>query len=306
MTSAATVPKAVGRDIARASDREPRIEDYTGHRAARTRLGFLIAHLLFAASWFVGTPNLLGSLLVWFVLQVGVWAGYHRYFTHRSYKTHPWFEVVLAVVGSLASQGGLFWWVSLHRHHHRTADTEEDFHSPRHGFWRSYMGWLLRDDVDERIKGAVSPDLRRPHLLWVERNDLRIRVAYAASLALLFGWSGILTYYIVPMVLCWHTSLGTNFFAHAVGSHPAECPPRGSCAARNNALVALLDLGEGWHNNHHAHPTYAHHGFYRWYQVDIVYLVLLVLEKLGIIWDVKRRPKRPKRRQPGPIGLAAA
>ena len=148
--------------------------------------------------------------------------------------------------------------------------------------------------------------MRRPHLLWVERNDVPIRVAYAASLALLFGWSGILTYYVVPMVLCWHTSLSTNYFAHAVGSHPAECPPRGSCAARNNALMALVDLGEGWHNNHHAHPTYAHHGFYRWYQVDVVYLVLLVLEKLGIIWDVKRGPRRRDRSESQPIQFAAA
>jgi stearoyl-CoA desaturase (delta-9 desaturase) len=306
MTSAAIARKAAGRDIAPASPRPPRLAELMGRRGTRTGFALLAVHLLFAASWFVGTPNLLGSLLVWFVLQVGVWAGYHRYFTHRSYKTHPWFEVVLAVVGSLASQGGLFWWVAVHRHHHRTADTEEDFHSPYHGFWRSYMGWLLRDDVDDRIKANVSPDLRRPHLLWVERHDLGIRVAYAASLALLFGWFGILTYYVVPMVLCWHTSMGTNFFAHGIGSHPFGCPPRGSCTASNNALMALIDLGEGWHNNHHAHPSYAHHGFYRWYQVDIVYLVLLVLEKLGIIWDVKRRPKRPERRQPEAIDLAAA
>ncbi|TMB18124.1 MAG: acyl-CoA desaturase [Deltaproteobacteria bacterium] len=286
--------------------REPRLEGHGGRRALSAQLGMLLAHLLFAVSWFVVTPDLVGSLLVWFVFQVGVWAGYHRYFTHRSYKTHPWFELVLAVVGCLASQGGLFWWVSLHRHHHRTADTEEDFHSPVHGFWRSYMGWLFRNEVDERIKGDVPPDLYRPHLLWVERNDVRIRIAYAASLALLFGLPGVLNYYIVPLVLCWHTSLGTNYFAHAIGSHPAECPPRGSCAARNNALVALLDLGEGWHNNHHAHPTYAHSGFYRWYQLDITYLVLLVLEQLGVIWDVKRRPRRPGQSQPTAVGLAAA
>jgi stearoyl-CoA desaturase (delta-9 desaturase) len=281
---------------------EPRAEEHLKHEAARTTLQFLVAHLLFAASWVVGRPNLVGSLLVWFVLQVAVWGGYHRYFTHRSYKTHPWFEFVLAVLGSLSGQGGLVWWVSSHRHHHRTADTEEDLHSPRHGFWRSYMGWLMRDDVNGRIKVDPSPDLRRPHLLWVERNDLRIKLAYVATVALAFGWSGILTYYVVPMVLCWHTSLGTNYFAHAVGSHPEECRPRGWCAARNNALVALLDLGEGWHNNHHAHPSYAHHGFYRWYQVDIVYLVLLVLEKLGIIWDVKRRPRPGKA---SPIARAA-
>jgi stearoyl-CoA desaturase (delta-9 desaturase) len=301
-----TVREAVGH-ISSFLHPDLQAEGNIGRSAASTRISMLVFHLLFAASWFVTEPDLLGSLLVWFILQVGVWAGYHRYFTHRSYKTHPWFEFVLAVVGCLAGQGGLFWWVSVHRHHHRTADTEADVHSPYHGFWRSYMGWLMQDDVDERIKVNVSPDLRRPHLLWVERHDLGIRVAYAASLALLFGWSGILNYYIVPMVLCWHTSMGTNFFAHAMGSHPEECPPRGSCSARNNAIVALIDLGEGWHNNHHAHPTYAHHGFYRWYQVDIVYLVLLVLEKLGIIWDVKRRPKRPERHQSAePIGLEAA
>src|SRR5207245_9094533 len=140
----------------------PRLEGHAGRRALSAQLGMLLAHLRFAVSWFVVTPDLVGSLLVWFVFQVGVWAGYHRYFTRRSYKTHPWFELVLAVVGCLASQGGLFWWVSVHRHHHRTADTEEDFHSPPHGFWRSYMGWLLRDDVNDRIKGDDVPDLRCP------------------------------------------------------------------------------------------------------------------------------------------------
>jgi stearoyl-CoA desaturase (delta-9 desaturase) len=292
-----TLPES-SRGVLTAGDRRSR--SITG-----TTVWFVACHILFVLYWFAGHPYLPGALLGWFVLQVGVWAGYHRYFTHRSFKTHPWFEWVLAVLGSLSSQGGLIWWVSVHRHHHRTADTEEDFHSPRHGFWRSYMGWLLRDEVDEQIRLDPSPELRRPHLLWVERNDVRIRLAWAATLLLVAGWHGLLAGYIVPMVLCWHTSLGTNFFAHAMGSHPAPCPPKGSCSARNNALIALLDLGEGWHNNHHAHPTYAHHGFHRWYQVDVVYLVLLLLEQLGIIWDVKRRPRRPRSRHL-PLGVDAA
>jgi stearoyl-CoA desaturase (delta-9 desaturase) len=279
--------------ISSAVPREPQIEGIRGRTVASTRWSFFIFHVLFAASWFVGQPNLLGSLLAWSILQVGVFAGYHRYFAHRSYKTHPWFEFVLAVLGSLAYQGGLLWWVSEHRHHHRTADTDEDFHSPRDGFWHSHMGWLLRDGVDDGIKWDLIPDLRRPHLVWVDRNDVWIKVAYAAALALMFGWSGILTYWVVPVVLCWHTSLATNSFCHAFGSHPTECPPKGSCKARNNALVGFLNLGEGWHNNHHVHPGYAHHGFHRWYELDVVYLVLLGLEKLGIIWDVKRRPRRP-------------
>jgi len=286
--------------------REPQLAEHKGRSAASTRVSFLIFHLLFAAWWFVGHPHPLGALLAWSILQVGVFAGYHRYFAHRSYKTHPWFEFVLAVLGSLAYQGGLLWWVSEHRHHHRTADTDADFHSPRDGFWRSHMGWVLRDDIDDRINWDLIPDLVRPHLLWVDRNDLRIKAAYAAALALMFGWTGVLTYWVVPVVWCWHTSLATNSFCHAFGSHRAECPPKGSCAARNNALVALLNLGEGWHNNHHAHPSYAHHGFHRWYELDVVYLFLLGLEKLGIIWDVKRRPKRRDRTRSEPAGLAPA
>jgi len=304
MTLPMTVREAVGR-MSSAWHREPDRARHKGRSAASTRVSFLIAHLLFAAYWFVGTPNVRGALLVWFILQVGVFAGYHRYFAHRSYKTHPWFEFVLAALGCLANQGGLFWWVSEHRHHHRTADTDADFHSPRDGFWHSHMGWLLRDDIDDGIKWELIPDVQRPHLTWVDRNDNRIKLAYAATLALLFGWYGILTYWIVPVVLCWHTSLATNSFCHAFGSHPTECPPKGWCAARNNALVAFLNLGEGWHNNHHTHPTYAHHGFHRWYEFDVVYVVLLALEKLGIIWDVKRRPRRPKGRHL-PLGVDAA
>jgi stearoyl-CoA desaturase (delta-9 desaturase) len=263
-----------------------------GRTVAGTRWSLFIAHVLFAAYWFVGQPNVLGALLVWFILQVGVFAGYHRYFAHRSYKTHPWFEFVLAVLGCLANQGGLLWWVSEHRHHHRTADTDADFHSPKDGFWHSHMGWLLQDDVNDGIKWDLIPDLRRPHLLWVDRHDIAIKLAYAGALALIFGWYGVLTYWVVPVVLCWHTSLATNSFCHAFGAHPTACPPKGSCRARNNPLVALVNLGEGWHNNHHTHPSYAHHGFHRWYELDVVYLVLLALEKLGIIWGVKRGPKR--------------
>lgn len=298
-----TVREAVGR-ISYALGHEPQIGE-RGRSVAHTRFWFLVFHLLFAASWFVGRPDVLGSLLVWFLLQFGVFAGYHRYFAHRSYKTHPWFEAVLAILGCLSFQGGVLWWVSEHRHHHRTADTGEDFHSPNDGFWHSHMGWLLRKDIDDRINWDLIPDLRRPIPLWVTRNDIPIKIAYAASLALIFGWHGILAYWVVPVVVCWHTSLATNSFCHALGSQPAECPPRGSCRARNNPVIAILNLGEGWHNNHHTHPGYAHHGFHRWYQLDVVYLVLLVLEKLGVIWDVKRRPRDPDRR-PLPLRPKAA
>jgi stearoyl-CoA desaturase (delta-9 desaturase) len=285
------VREAFGR-LSKALHREPQAAESTERSVPWTRWSFLVFHLLFAASWFVGEPHLLGSLLVWGLLQFGVHAGFHRYFAHRSFKTHPWFEFVLAFLGCLAYQQGPLWWASEHRHHHRSADTDDDFHSPRHGFWEAHIGWLLRKDARDRINWDLIPDLRRPIPLWVQRHQFAIRALYAASLALATGWSGILSYWIVPVVLCWHASLATNSFCHSLGSRPIACPPRGSCNARNNAIVALLNLGEGWHNNHHAYPAYAHHGFHRWYEVDVVYLVLLVLERLGVIWDVRRRSGR--------------
>jgi stearoyl-CoA desaturase (delta-9 desaturase) len=268
-----------------------------------TKWWILLFHVLFASSWFLGNSNLLGSLLVWFLLQFGVHAGYHRYFAHRSFRTSPWFEWVLACLGCLAFQEGPIWWASTHRQHHKSADTDEDIHSPRRGFWYAHIGWLLQGDLVDRIDWSLVPDLCRPIPLWVQRNQIGVRLVYAAGLLLLCGWAGLLTYWVVPVVLCWHTSFATNSFTHSFGSQPYACPPRGSCSARNNPVVAILNLGEGWHNNHHAYPTYAHHGFHRWYEVDIVYLVLLILEQLNIVWDVKRRMKSPERFWSDPPGL---
>jgi stearoyl-CoA desaturase (Delta-9 desaturase) len=254
-----------------------------------SKWALLVFHLLFVVAWFTTELDLLGALLVWFLIQCGVHAGFHRYYGHRSFRTSPWFEAVLTCLGVLAVQGGPLWWASEHRYHHQKADTDDDFHSPRHGFWHAHMGWLLREDIGDQTARALIPDQFRPIPVWFQRNLEVVRTAYAVSIVLMFGWAGLLSYWVIPVVVCWHTTSLGNSFGHSMGSHPSECPPRGSCSARNNALVALLDLGEGWHNNHHAYPAYAHHGFHKWYQVDIVYAVLFVLEKLGMIWDVKKK-----------------
>ncbi len=243
-------------------------------------------HLLFVVSWWLPGANLFGSVLVWFVLQLSVHLGYHRYFAHGSFKTYAAFEFLIACIGCLAFQNGPIWWASKHRHHHRVADTDTDHHSPNSGFWHAHIGWLLKNEADD-IDWRFVPDLRRPIPLWVERHQRVLHLLYISSVVLMFGLPALLTFWIVPIVLCWHTTFATNSFCHLFGSQPFKSRLHESCSARNNAMVAIMNLGEGWHNNHHAYPARSHHGFYRWYQWDLVYIVLLLLAKVGLVWDLK-------------------
>jgi stearoyl-CoA desaturase (delta-9 desaturase) len=253
----------------------------------RGRWVFSIFHLSLLSFWFGATPDPQCTLLIWFFMQMGVHAGYHRYFAHRSFRTYPWFEFILGVVGCLALQNGPIWWSAKHRSHHMHADTELDQHSPKKSFWHSHIGWLLADCVGE-IEWRYVADLRRPIPLWIEKHQDWLHGIYVCGGLLLGGWEGLLNWWVLPIVICWHTTFSTNSICHTVGTCPQRCHPIAVCNARNNILVAIINLGEGWHNNHHARPTLSHHGYYRWYQLDIVYSVLLVFEFFGLVWNLKR------------------
>jgi stearoyl-CoA desaturase (delta-9 desaturase) len=257
-------------------------------RFTRSKWTFLLFHLLCLLYCVVGRVDFIGSFTVWFVMQMGVHSGYHRYFSHASFRTYPWFEFILGCAGCLAFQNGPLWWASKHRRHHQFADTGNDLHSPTKGFWHSHVGWLWSKEADD-IDCKLIPDLLRPIPIWIESYQVWIHVIYVSTVYLLGGWNGLLAWWITPVVVCWHTTFATNSFCHTIGSHPYKCRPYGFCMARNNFLVAIANLGEGWHSNHHANPSRCHHGFYRWYQLDIVYIVLLFLEKLGIVWGLKRQ-----------------
>src|SRR5919197_1064592 len=158
-----------------------------GRSVPASKWALLIFHPLFVVAWFITEPDLLGSLLVWFLIQFGVHAGFHRFYAHRSFRTSTGFEAVLTSLGTLAVQGGPLWWASEHRYHHRKAHTEDDFHSPRHGFWHAHIGWLLREDIGDQTARALIPDLYRPIPVWFQRNLELVRIAYAVSMALMFG-----------------------------------------------------------------------------------------------------------------------
>jgi stearoyl-CoA desaturase (delta-9 desaturase) len=254
----------------------------------RGRWVFLLFHLSLGAYCAGVTLRPIATLMVWLMMQVGIHAGHHRYFAHRSFRTYPWFEFVLGAAGCLALQNGPIWWSAKHRIHHLHADTELDNHSPSKSFWHSHIGWLLADGVGD-IEWHYVSDLRRPIPLWIESHQDWIHGLYVMTILLLGGWQSLLNCWVLPIVICWHTTFSTNSFCHVLGTRPHKCQPGAVCNARNNLLVAIINLGEGWHNNHHANPSLGHHGYYRWYQIDIVYTVLLAWEWLGLIWQLKRR-----------------
>jgi stearoyl-CoA desaturase (Delta-9 desaturase) len=212
--------------------------------------------------------------------------GYHRYFAHRSFKTSRAMQFILAVAGSLGAERGPLWWADTHRYHHRYADTPRDIHSPHvQGFLYAHSGWFM--DKRHRVTDlARVPDLARfPELVWIDRFNYLPHILLAAALYLALGWPGLLWGYCVSTVLVWHSTHVIQSFAHSFGTRRYPT----SDESRNSFLLALLTLGEGWHNNHHYFPASSRAGF-RWWEIDPCYYVLRILSWLGLIWDLRQPP----------------
>ena len=221
--------------------------------------------------------------LLYLVRMFGVTAGYHRYFAHRSYKTSRAGQLALALIAMSSGQRGVLWWAWHHRHHHRYSDRPEDFHSPRHGgFWRAHLLWWM----DARCR---TPDLRQvrdlaryPELRLLERAYAVPALATAALCGLIGGWGGFVVGFCWSTVLLWHGTLTINSLSHLIGSQPYETGDD----SRNHWLLALITLGEGWHNNHHRFPTSVRQGMGPW-QLDLTWLALSGLARLGLVWDLR-------------------
>jgi stearoyl-CoA desaturase (delta-9 desaturase) len=215
----------------------------------------------------------------------GITAGYHRYFAHKSFKTSRAFQFLLAVLGCTATQKGPLWWCGTHRRHHATTDREGDPHSPRQGFWYAHQGWIF----DPRWGGTpielIRDFARYPELRWLNRWHVVPPIALAALCYATAGFAGLVWGFSVSTVLLWHATYCVNSVAHLFGSRRYATPD----TSRNNALVALLTFGEGWHNNHHHYQASARQGF-RWWELDITYGGLRALRALGLIWDLREPP----------------
>jgi sn-2 palmitoyl-lipid 9-desaturase len=230
--------------------------------------------------------------LHWLFGGIGICLGYHRLLSHRSFQVPKGLEYAIALCGALALQGGPIFWVGNHRRHHaHTEDLEKDPYSGQRGFWWSHMGWILTPQAEtfsSQHYRALAPDLARQSFYgWLDRWFLPLQVLLAVLLYGLGGWSFVIYGIFVRSVLLWHTTWLVNSATHRWGYQTF----RSKDNARNLWWVSLLTYGEGWHNNHHAHPHSAQSGC-DWWEVDPTWWVIQLLQRVGLAKKVTTLPRR--------------
>jgi stearoyl-CoA desaturase (delta-9 desaturase) len=254
-----------------------------------------------AAIWTgVSVRSLVLCFVLYWLFMFAITGGYHRYFSHRTYKTSRWFQFVLAVLGTMTVQKGPLWWAARHRHHHKFSDEPEDVHSPlQRGFWTAHIGWILTPSNTATDLRAVKDLAKYPELRWIGKYHWLAPALMAVGAYLFDGWRGFIVGTGWALVLSWHTTFTINSLAHLWGTRRYPTTD----TSRNNFLLALLTMGEGWHNNHHHYQHTVRQGFY-WWEIDASYYVLRALAVVGIVWDLKLPPARVY--APQTVGEAAA
>ncbi len=216
---------------------------------------------------------------------LAITVGFHRYFSHRSFKTSRAFQFLLAALGCTLFQMGPLWWAAHHRKHHRHSDQDEDLHSPRHGFLWSHFLWAYTPRMTEPDWGTVRDFTRYPEMRALEKFCHLPGLLLAGACYLAGGWPAVVVGFCFSTVLVYFLTNSVNSFGHLFG--PRNFDTRDD--SRNNLLLGYMALGDGWHNNHHHYPKSAHHGFY-WWEWDTSYRAIRLLRRLGLVWDVRTVP----------------
>jgi stearoyl-CoA desaturase (Delta-9 desaturase) len=235
-----------------------------------------------------------------YVLRMwAITAGYHRYFSHRTFKTSRVFQFVMAWLGTSSMQNGPLWWASWHRRHHKYSDTPLDPHSPvQRGFWYSHFGWALDGKHGDPDLSNVRDLVRYPELVFLDKHKWLPIGAYIGACFAVAGWAGVVWGFSVSTVLLYHGTLFINSLGHVWGTRRYATGDQ----SRNNPLLAIITLGEGWHNNHHHHMNSARQGFF-WWEVDVSYYALRILSWMGIVWAIREPTEKVLR---GPLASVPA
>ncbi len=281
------------------SRRGPRAVD---ERPSWPALGLLAFHLVPLLAIFTGvtwTSAILCLVLFsgrgWFIT-----AGFHRYFSHRSYRIGRVGQFLLAFGGTSAAQHGPLWWASHHRIHHRFTEGENDPHSPSKGLLWSHMGWVVCAKHQKPDRSIMKDFSKYPELVFLDRFDWLPPLIVALACFAIAGWSGVVVGFFLSTVMLFHATFTVNSVAHVWGRRRFATED----TSRNSMFVALLAGGEGWHNNHHRYAASARQGFY-WWEIDPTYYTLVVLRAIGIVSDMRLPPasvleegRRGERREP--------
>ena len=246
---------------------------------------FVLAHFAcFAAIWtgITWKAAAIGVALYWLrIFAIG--AGYHRYFSHRAYSTGRISQFILAFFSQSSAQRSVLWWAAKHRHHHLHSDTVRDVHSPRHkGFMYSHVGWIFSVKHASADLVTIADFARYPELKFLHRFELLPAIVVAGACFAFAGWSGLIVGFFCSTALLYHATFCINSLAHVHGRKRYVTGDD----SRNNWLLAIFTMGEGWHNNHHACQSSVRQGF-RWWEFDPTYYILKALSWFGIVWALK-------------------
>ena len=266
-------------------------------------LPFLAVHLTcFLAFWVGVSPiALFFAGLFYFVRMFAITGVYHRYFSHTTYKTSRFFQFLLAVLGATTVQRGALWWASHHRHHHLYSDTAQDVHSPRRsGFWWSHIGWIMNKSNFPTDYKRIPDFAKYPELVFLNRFDLLVPVLFAVSTFVLgsalqrwapsLGTSGgqmLIWAFFISTVALFHGTFTINSLSHLIGRVRFDTGDD----SKNSWFLAIITMGEGWHNNHHYYQASARQGFY-WWEYDVTYYILKIFSWMGLVWDLRPVPQR--------------
>jgi len=252
-------------------------------------LPFIGMHLAcFGALWTGVSWSAIALCVALYVIRMfGITGGYHRYFSHRSYRTSRWFQFVLAWIGCSAVQKGPLWWAGHHRHHHKYSDEDPDLHSPvLRGFWWSHVGWFLSARYDDTDFNAIKDFTKYPELVWLNDYHVVPGVVLAVACTAAMGWQGLVWGFFISTVLLYHGTFVINSLCHMMGTVRYQTDDE----SKNSLLLALITLGEGWHNNHHHYQSSTRQGFF-WWEIDVSYYILRALSSIGLVWDLRTPPQ---------------